>query len=241
MNQNFVNSSSIQICIKMIPSNSSFSCIFDSNRSFGDLKDNLQEGGVIPKDAYYFEMNGEVFSDNMILREKNVFNNSCLNAVRKDIINIIVKVEDKDLKQMTVTDSVTIKALKEDVNKSYNLDLDGYVAKVDGNACDPNSSLKDCGVVYGSTVEFIPDPNIICIHVKDNSFTTKMKLKKTTKLKTLIEALGKGRDDGKTKVILQKNGMVLDATERTFEDYGIISGDVLNARFEFPGGISYLN
>lgn len=240
MNQNVQNSYFIQFLIKMFPGNCSFSYSFDPNRSFGDLKNNLQENGVLSKDTYYFEMNGEAFSDNMILREKNVSNGSCLDAIRKDIINITVRVEGNDDKTMTVSDLATIEALKESAGKSYNMKLDKYIVKVDGNACDDNNSLKDCGVVFGSVIEFNVDHDFIRITVRDSSYEYTFQLKKTTKIKTLAEELVKRREDGRTEVIIQKDNVALDSTERTFEDYGIVDGTVLSARFSFPGGVSYL-
>lgn len=91
-----INTSIIKIIICIFPGNEKLFYTFDINKSFGDLTNELQEKQIIYKGKYYIEMNDQIMSDDMVLKDSEVKNDSCINFVRNNYIKIKVKVKDQE-------------------------------------------------------------------------------------------------------------------------------------------------
>lgn len=90
------NISMIKIIIHVFPGNEKLTHVFDGNKSFADLKDDLLERQIIKKGTYYAEMNDNILNDDMILKGNGVKNDSEINIVRNDCIKIKVETRDKE-------------------------------------------------------------------------------------------------------------------------------------------------
>lgn len=88
------NISVVQFTVQCFPGEEKLTCNFDINKSFRDLKNELQEKYKMKQGTYYLEMNGHVIDDDVTLKDQKVENNSCINAVRNGYV--IIRLEFKD-------------------------------------------------------------------------------------------------------------------------------------------------
>lgn len=118
------NTSIIKIVIHFLPGNTSYSCNYDINKSFRELKNYLKEKQITNDDMYYFEMNDHVLVDDMTLRDSGVVNDSNLNALKNDNIKIKLKFKD-DKGNVQIMQNIVLKSdfkiLTSDENKVVNV------------------------------------------------------------------------------------------------------------------------
>lgn len=88
------NALMVEIIIYVFPGGEKFNIKFDSNKSFEDLRNYLFKRQIIMNKEYYFEKNGLIMNDNMILKDKGVKNHSYICAVDNNYIKICVEVND---------------------------------------------------------------------------------------------------------------------------------------------------
>lgn len=117
----------INIKIQIIPGTVIYSCNFDNNKSFGELKEKLKEGHELDKENYNFIVNGHIINDNVILKDMRITKDCNLSALRSDYINIIInnikEENSKVLKQIINfhSPSSVFKVLKPNENKEVNV------------------------------------------------------------------------------------------------------------------------
>lgn len=110
----------IYLFIHSIPTCEDISYVFDEGKSFGDLKNDLEEKLKIEKDKYYFEMNDHVMNDDMILKDNGVINNSFINAVDNNYIKIKLNIKYGEDSYREIQNYILIsdfKVLETDENK----------------------------------------------------------------------------------------------------------------------------
>lgn len=120
------NASTIKIIIHFLPGNSSYSCNYDINKSFRELKNYLKEKQIIDDDMYYFEMNDHVLIDDMILGDSGIISDSNLNAFKNDYIKVKLKFKDTKGNIQTVQNIILksdFKIITSDENKIVNVCL----------------------------------------------------------------------------------------------------------------------
>lgn len=80
------------ICFEIspFPNGESFYWRFNNNKTFKDLKNDLDKKQKMKKETYYFEKNGHVINESNTLRREGITNDSCLSAIRIDCLNIIL-------------------------------------------------------------------------------------------------------------------------------------------------------
>lgn len=111
------------IKIHVFPGKEKFSCCFDVNKTFGDLKNDLIERQILKKEVYYIELNEQVMNDDMIFKDKDVEFFRNLNILRNDYIrikldiNILLSKIDTISYYMPMSDFKVIKADKDKVVK----------------------------------------------------------------------------------------------------------------------------
>lgn len=88
-----------QLEIHVFPDEEIFIHVFDINKSFGDLKNELLEGKIINVNNYYFEVDDRIMLDSMILKDSGIRNYYRINVIRNDYLKI--KVEIKKMKDET--------------------------------------------------------------------------------------------------------------------------------------------
>lgn len=101
MSVSFENTSKIQLKIHQIPDND-FSYFFDRNKSFRELKIELEKNNLIKKGEFHFEIDFHVINDDMLLKDCKSIYYSCINVVRNDYLRINIKVEYNLVKFQTV-------------------------------------------------------------------------------------------------------------------------------------------
>lgn len=84
----------IELKIHVFPGNEIFSCNFEDNKSFKDLKNGLIKRQIINKDNYYIEMNNNYMNDDILLKDNGMTNSRDINVVRNDYIKFKVEIKD---------------------------------------------------------------------------------------------------------------------------------------------------
>lgn len=100
----------IKICV--FPGDNCYSLNFDENKTFEDLKNDLQEKQIIKKGVCYIEMNDNIMDDDMILKNNGVKKNSYINVVRNESIKIKLKIKDLVNKVQVIKKYMLISDLK---------------------------------------------------------------------------------------------------------------------------------
>lgn len=114
----------VKIYIHFFPGDETFSYNFDYNKSFGELKNELNEQFILKKGTYYFEMNDHIMDDDLIFEDDETDNEYHINAIRNDCIKIKVefKGENGEIKIvkcfMPISD---LKIIKANENKEVNV------------------------------------------------------------------------------------------------------------------------
>lgn len=114
----------VQFIIRLIPTSQCLLWTFDENKSFGDLKKDLEKKHKVKKGEYYIEMNDHVMKDDMIMKDNGVRNDSNVNVIRNDCIKIKLIVKnwrnESEIieKRMVVSD---FKIIKSNENKEVNV------------------------------------------------------------------------------------------------------------------------
>lgn len=101
-----------KVNILLIPSNEFFYYDFDNNKSFGELKNELEEKYILRKGKYYFEMEDHILNDDIILKDVGIRDYCEINAIRNDYIKIKVKVKDIFGRKQTIKMYVLISEFK---------------------------------------------------------------------------------------------------------------------------------
>lgn len=114
----------IRINTHLIPKNETIEWYFDTKKSFGDLKNDLEEEGIIRKDKYYFDYIFHIMNDNMKLKDNGVEFNSKINAI--DNVHIKINLSGKNEKSeiqriQNYTRGLCINVIKADENKEINV------------------------------------------------------------------------------------------------------------------------
>lgn len=116
----FQNMSIIKFNILSIPSGEEFSYSIDSNKTFGDLKNDLDEKNIMKKETYYFSLNYTVLNDDLIIKESRIQDYLHICAVDNDGVIINLKVEKCERNFETIrfyVNKAYFRIIKEDENK----------------------------------------------------------------------------------------------------------------------------
>lgn len=87
-------SSFVKINIHICPGNERLTYYFNNNKSFLDLKKELIEQHVLTKETYYFEMNGEILNEDVILKKNVINDDSLINVIRNDYAEVIIEIKE---------------------------------------------------------------------------------------------------------------------------------------------------
>lgn len=96
MSLNNKNTSVIRFIIRSFPTFESLYWIFDSNKSFAELKNDLEKKLKIKKDTYYFEISNNIIKENMILKDAGISNDSYVNIINNDCIKVKIEVKNSE-------------------------------------------------------------------------------------------------------------------------------------------------
>lgn len=72
-----------------VPNGESFYWRFKNNKTFEDLKNDLDKKQKMKKENHYFEKDGVVINDNETLIKEGIRYNSCINAVSDDCLKVL--------------------------------------------------------------------------------------------------------------------------------------------------------
>lgn len=93
MTQNNSKPLTVQFIIHCVWNNETLLWTFDNNKTFEELKEDLQKDYKLKKETYYFKINNQIINDNEILKEKGVENGSCVDIVSNNCIKIDIDTE----------------------------------------------------------------------------------------------------------------------------------------------------
>lgn len=151
------DASFVKIDIHIYPGDERLTYYFDNNKSFLELKKKLIEQHVLTKETYYFEMNGKILNEDVIIKESGINENSCTNIIRNDYANVVIEIkESKDMlpiiqSYMPISD---FKIIKPNRNKRievcnniffppHNLSYCYYISKERRNKeCNKSSGIR---------------------------------------------------------------------------------------------------
>lgn len=127
------SSTMIQFIIRLIPTGQSLLWTFDENKSFGDLKKELEKKDKVKKGEYYIEMNDDIMKDDMIMKDNGVRNDSDVNVIRNDCIKIKITLKDwrneSEIVERRVLSS-DFKIMKSNENKEVNVCDNNYLISI---------------------------------------------------------------------------------------------------------------
>lgn len=123
------NPSIVKLKICCLPDFEEFSCTYDSNKSFEELRKDLIKYQIIKNDNFYFKVNDHVVNDDVILKDNKEISESDINIIDMNYIKIKVKLTEEKNKMRTISKYVLkskFKVIKPDENKEVKVCDNSY-------------------------------------------------------------------------------------------------------------------
>lgn len=108
----------IKFNINYLPHFKSYSWIFDINKTFVDLKKDLEKNNKLKKGMYYFGVEEDIMKDNITLKDYGIIDHVVINVVDNNSTKVKLEITDNNNEIVTfhnyvfVSDFKVIKAVK---------------------------------------------------------------------------------------------------------------------------------